>query len=55
MRKNSIVLFKNFDEERIDFGGRITDKAVIAFVDENAYPILSEFDERTEERIFKKG
>lgn len=54
MRKNSVILFKSFDEERNEFRGRVTEKSLMKFIDENGYPTFGEFDERAEERIFKK-
>lgn len=49
-----MVLFKNFDEKRNDYHGKLTLKGLLKFIDDNAYPTFSEFDERTEERIFKR-
>uniref|UniRef100_A0A8C6PI87 Protein disulfide-isomerase n=1 Tax=Nothobranchius furzeri TaxID=105023 RepID=A0A8C6PI87_NOTFU len=50
--KDSIVLFKKFDEGRNTFDGELTKKELLAFVKSNQLPLVIEFTEQTAPKIF---
>ncbi|KAG8001012.1 Protein disulfide-isomerase [Nibea albiflora] len=50
--KDSVVLFKKFDEGRNTFDGELTKEALLAFVKANQLPLVIEFTEQTAPKIF---
>ncbi|XP_043836321.1 protein disulfide-isomerase-like [Dromiciops gliroides] len=50
--KDSIILFKKFDEGRNNFDGEITKMNVIHFVNRHRLPLVIEFNEQTAPKIF---
>uniref|UniRef100_A0A669AX96 protein disulfide-isomerase n=1 Tax=Oreochromis niloticus TaxID=8128 RepID=A0A669AX96_ORENI len=50
--KDSIVLFKKFDEGRNTFDGDLTKEALLSFVKANQLPLVIEFTEQTAPKIF---
>uniref|UniRef100_A0A8C5QL82 protein disulfide-isomerase n=1 Tax=Leptobrachium leishanense TaxID=445787 RepID=A0A8C5QL82_9ANUR len=52
IEKDTIVLFKKFDEGRNNFDGEVTKDAVLGFVKSNQLPLVIEFTEQTAPKIF---
>uniref|UniRef100_A0A3Q3WAS3 Protein disulfide-isomerase n=1 Tax=Mola mola TaxID=94237 RepID=A0A3Q3WAS3_MOLML len=50
--KDSVVLFKKFDEGRNTFDGEVTKEKLLAFVKANQLPLVIEFTEQTAPKIF---
>lgn len=50
--KDSVVLFKKFDEGRNTFDGELTKENLLAFVKANQLPLVIEFTEQTAPKIF---
>ncbi|XP_022595613.1 protein disulfide-isomerase [Seriola dumerili] len=50
--KDSVVLFKKFDEGRNTFDGELTKEKLLAFVKANQLPLVIEFTEQTAPKIF---
>uniref|UniRef100_A0AAX7UES1 protein disulfide-isomerase n=1 Tax=Astatotilapia calliptera TaxID=8154 RepID=A0AAX7UES1_ASTCA len=50
--KDSVVLFKKFDEGRNTFDGELTKEALQSFVKANQLPLVIEFTEQTAPKIF---
>ncbi|XP_029950324.1 protein disulfide-isomerase [Salarias fasciatus] len=50
--KDSVVLFKKFDEGRNTFDGELTKEKLLAFVTANQLPLVIEFTEQTAPKIF---
>ncbi|KAK1886549.1 Protein disulfide-isomerase [Dissostichus eleginoides] len=50
--KDSVVLFKKFDEGRNTFDGELTKEDLLAFVKSNQLPLVIEFTEQTAPKIF---
>lgn len=50
--KDSIVLFKKFDEGRNTFDGELTKENILAFIKSNQLPLVIEFTEQTAPKIF---
>ncbi|XP_039596672.1 protein disulfide-isomerase [Polypterus senegalus] len=50
--KDSIVLFKKFDEGRNTFEGEATKENLLAFIKANQLPVVIEFTEQTAPKIF---
>lgn len=49
---NSIVLFKQFDEERMAFEGKIDKEEITNFIKANQLPLVSEFTQESAPKIF---
>lgn len=52
---NSIILFKSFDEGQNNFAASTDAAAVKAFINENRYKLISEFDDASITRIFHQN
>uniref|UniRef100_A0A8C2X1L8 Protein disulfide-isomerase n=1 Tax=Cyclopterus lumpus TaxID=8103 RepID=A0A8C2X1L8_CYCLU len=50
--KDSVILFKKFDEGRNTFDGELTKENLLAFVKSNQLPLVIEFTEQTAPKIF---
>uniref|UniRef100_A0A7N8Y6H7 protein disulfide-isomerase n=1 Tax=Mastacembelus armatus TaxID=205130 RepID=A0A7N8Y6H7_9TELE len=50
--KDSVLLFKKFDEGRNTFDGELTKENLLAFVKANQLPLVIEFTEQTAPKIF---
>ncbi|XP_008315976.1 protein disulfide-isomerase [Cynoglossus semilaevis] len=50
--KDSIILFKKFDEGRNTFDGEVTKENLMAFVKSNQLPLVIEFTDQTAPKIF---
>ncbi|XP_069570005.1 protein disulfide-isomerase [Brachyistius frenatus] len=50
--KDSVVLFKKFDEGRNTFDGELSKEKLLAFVKSNQLPLVIEFTEQTAPKIF---
>ncbi|XP_051829776.1 protein disulfide-isomerase-like, partial [Antechinus flavipes] len=50
--KDAIILFKKFDEGRIDFDEEITKMSIVHFVNNHQLPLVIEFSEETAPKIF---
>jgi protein disulfide-isomerase A1 len=51
----SLVVFRKFDEPRVDYSGPLTQPDISKFVSETLIPLVIEFDERAIELIFKES
>uniref|UniRef100_A0A8C4QAH5 protein disulfide-isomerase n=1 Tax=Eptatretus burgeri TaxID=7764 RepID=A0A8C4QAH5_EPTBU len=49
---DTVVLFKKFDEGRVDHSGEMTKEAISSFVRANELPLVMEFTEKTTTKIF---
>jgi protein disulfide-isomerase A1 len=49
---DAVVLFKSFDEGRVDFDGAATSDAVSGFVRDNSLPLVVKFSSETAPKIF---
>jgi protein disulfide-isomerase A1 len=54
-QKGTIVLFKKFDEGRVDFNGTPSVEAVTSWITANASPLTMSFDEKCAQIIFGKN
>lgn len=52
VEKDTILLFKKFDEGRNTFDGEVTKEAVLNFIKSNQLPLVIEFTEQTAPKIF---
>ncbi|KAM8947357.1 LOW QUALITY PROTEIN: protein disulfide-isomerase [Pelodytes ibericus] len=52
IKKDTIVLFKKFDEGRNNFEGDVTKEEVLSFIKSNQLPLVIEFTESTAPKIF---
>ncbi|KAM4662191.1 LOW QUALITY PROTEIN: protein disulfide-isomerase [Discoglossus pictus] len=50
--KDSVVLFKKFDEGRNNFEGEVTKEEILNFIKSNQLPLVIEFTEQTAPKIF---
>uniref|UniRef100_UPI00358F6C61 protein disulfide-isomerase-like n=1 Tax=Myxine glutinosa TaxID=7769 RepID=UPI00358F6C61 len=49
---DTVVLFKKFDEGRVDHSGEMTKEAISSFVRANELPLVMEFSEKTTTKVF---
>ncbi|XP_023228610.1 protein disulfide-isomerase-like [Centruroides sculpturatus] len=52
VEKDSIVLFKKFDEGRNDFDGEVTEKLLKDFINMNSLPLVVDFNQDTAQKVF---
>jgi len=50
--KDSVVLFKKFDEGRNDFDGELKEEALKTFISSNRLPLVIEFTQESAQKIF---
>lgn len=51
----AVVIFKQFDDKRVDFSGVFSSKEIINFVEKNKKPWVVKYDENLDEVIFGKN
>ena len=51
----SLVLFKQFDDKRVDFSGAFTQAGVVDFINKNRVPWVIQFNEEAIELIFRNS
>jgi protein disulfide-isomerase A1 len=54
-RENSLVLFKQFDDKRVDFYGKFIEGDVLKFIEDNRLPVVLSFNEEAVDLIFIKS
>jgi len=52
VENGQIVLFKDFDDNRVDFDGELTHDELSKFIKSEALPLVNEFNEETAPKIF---
>ena len=48
-----LILFKQFDDKRVDFSGKFTESEITDFIKENSIPLVIPFDEAAIQLIFR--
>ncbi|GAB1597283.1 protein disulfide-isomerase-like [Argonauta hians] len=52
LEKDAIILFKKFDDGKVQFDGELTAKAIEAFVGANKLPLVIDFNQESAQKIF---
>jgi len=52
--KNKVVLFKKFDEKKVEYEGELETQAVRDFITENSLPVVIEFNHENAQKMFKR-
>ena len=55
VKSPAVVVFKHFDEKRVDYSGVFSSSEIINFVEKHKRPLIEEYNEDLDELIFEKN